>query len=130
MSKQRSGQAAVEFALSIMVFLMIMMGIFDFGRAIFEFHTLSNAVREGARYAVIQSHDDAGIRERVKDAAVGLRLTDDDIAIDPSPARTGGEAVTIIARTEFQPITPLIAPFMGADGHIDLSAKSTMDVEY
>jgi Flp pilus assembly protein TadG len=47
------GQAMVEFALVIPVFLLLMVGLFDFGRVIWVNDTLSTAAREAARYAIV-----------------------------------------------------------------------------
>ncbi|MGE5481699.1 MAG: TadE/TadG family type IV pilus assembly protein [Bacteroidota bacterium] len=48
-----SGQALVEFALVAFVFVLLVMGLVDFGRAVFTYNTLSNTAREGARYAAV-----------------------------------------------------------------------------
>jgi Flp pilus assembly protein TadG len=126
---KRWGQTLVEFALTAMVLLLIIMGIFDFGRAIYEQHTIADAAREGARYAIIATHTDAGIRQRVRDMAPGTQMTDADIQIDPVGARAGGAAVTVSISHQFDPITPLIAAFMGEDGHLILRSSSSMTVE-
>ena len=47
------GQALVEFSISITVFLMMLMAIFDFGRAIYMHNGLSQAAREVARTASV-----------------------------------------------------------------------------
>jgi hypothetical protein len=47
------GQAMVEFALVIPVFILLMVGIFDFGRVIWVNDTLSTAAREATRFAVV-----------------------------------------------------------------------------
>jgi len=47
------GQALVEFALVIPIFVLLLVGIFDFGRAIWVNDTLSTAAREAARYAIV-----------------------------------------------------------------------------
>ena len=44
-----TGQAVVEFALTIIVFLVILMGVVDFGMAIYKFNGVSQAARELAR---------------------------------------------------------------------------------
>lgn len=49
-----SGQTLVEFALVLPLLLMLMMGLFDIGRAIFYYATLNTAVREGTRIAIVQ----------------------------------------------------------------------------
>jgi hypothetical protein len=47
--RRQRGQALVEFSLAIMVFLVMLMGIFDVGRAIFTYNGVSEAAREIAR---------------------------------------------------------------------------------
>ena len=48
-----AGQALVEFAISITVFLMLLMAIFDFGRAVYMYNGLSQAAREVGRTASV-----------------------------------------------------------------------------
>lgn len=43
------GQALVEFSLSIVIFIVLLMGIFDLGRGIFMYNGVSQAAREIAR---------------------------------------------------------------------------------
>ncbi len=47
------GQTAVEFALTVPVIILVIFGIFDFGRAVWYYNTLSEAAREGTRYAMV-----------------------------------------------------------------------------
>lgn len=47
--RRQQGQALVEFSLSIIIFLVILMGIFDVGRAVFMYNGVSEASREIAR---------------------------------------------------------------------------------
>jgi Flp pilus assembly protein TadG len=46
---QERGQGLVEFSLTIIVFLVILMGVVDFGMAIYKFNGVSQAAREIAR---------------------------------------------------------------------------------
>lgn len=48
-------QALVEFALILPIALFLILGFVDLGRAIFNYATISNMVREGARYAISDS---------------------------------------------------------------------------
>lgn len=50
---ERRGQALVEFALILPIFVLLLVGILDFGRGVFAFNTLNNAAREGARVAIV-----------------------------------------------------------------------------
>jgi Flp pilus assembly protein TadG len=49
----RRGQALVEFSLILPVFLVMMMGVIDVGRAIWAQNSLAAAAREGARFAIV-----------------------------------------------------------------------------
>jgi Flp pilus assembly protein TadG len=47
------GQAMVEFALVIPIFILLMVALFDFGRVIWVNDTLSTAAREAVRFAIV-----------------------------------------------------------------------------
>src|SRR5687767_9354696 len=51
LSEQR-GQSTVEFALVSIPLFLLVIGLFDLGRATFHYHMISNAAREGARAGV------------------------------------------------------------------------------
>jgi Flp pilus assembly protein TadG len=56
MKKQTfKAQTLVEFALILPIALFLILGFFDIGRAIFNYATLTNMVREGARFAISDS---------------------------------------------------------------------------
>jgi Flp pilus assembly protein TadG len=57
--KNQKGQALVETALIIPLLLLLVMGLFDFGRAMYIKNTLNNAARAGARAAVVTPKYDA-----------------------------------------------------------------------
>jgi len=52
-SRRGRGQALVEFALILPVFLLIFFGIIDAGRLIFTYNTIANASRSAARVAIV-----------------------------------------------------------------------------
>lgn len=52
------GQALVEFSLAIIVFLLLMMGVFDFGRAIYQYNGVAQAAREIARVTAAHAGPD------------------------------------------------------------------------
>jgi TadE-like protein len=52
-------QALVEFALVAPVFFIVLFAIIEGGRFVFFYETLSNATREGARYAIIHGSNAA-----------------------------------------------------------------------
>lgn len=51
--RRQIGQALVEFAVIIPIFLTLMYAVIEFGRFIYMVQILNNAAREGARYAIV-----------------------------------------------------------------------------
>jgi Flp pilus assembly protein TadG len=51
--RARRGQALVEFALVLPLLLMLVIGVFEFGRAYNVYQVITDAAREGARTAVV-----------------------------------------------------------------------------
>ncbi len=78
------GQAMVEFALVIPVFILLMVGLFDFGRVIWVNDTLSTAAREAARFAIVHG---ATAPCPVGPAPAGTELPAPSATCDPSPSR-------------------------------------------
>src|SRR2546422_9857962 len=86
------GQAMVEFALlSGLLFLMVM-GIFDFGRAIAVYINIAEAAHEGARQLVLRSNYTSSPPDSVivnatlaKIGGGGMVLTEDPCLMKPTP---------------------------------------------
>lgn len=53
LSRRERGQALVEFALVLPIFLILLLGIIDFGWALKSWITVTNATREGARMGAV-----------------------------------------------------------------------------
>jgi Flp pilus assembly protein TadG len=100
----RPGQAMVEFALSSIVFLMIIFGTIDLGRSIYIFATLHNAVREGARVAKIEPTNTTAIRNRVVEKAPTIGISTNQVTKTCNPCTAGG-SVTVRATFTFTAIT-------------------------
>jgi Flp pilus assembly protein TadG len=47
------GSALVEYAFTLIVLMITLVGIMDFGRALYTYHFLSNAAREATRWAAV-----------------------------------------------------------------------------
>jgi Flp pilus assembly protein TadG len=55
--KRRGGSVAVEAGIILPIFLMILLGIFEYSRFVMVRNLVDNAAREGARYAVVHTYD-------------------------------------------------------------------------
>ena len=80
------GQALVEFALVVPIFLLVLCGILDFGFMLFNRMTVINAAREGARVAAMTADDTtvttvATNRVIAAAASAGMGLTASNVQI-------------------------------------------------
>lgn len=50
----QGGQTLVEFALVVLIFLVVLFGIVEFSRALWTYNTIVQATRAGARFAVVE----------------------------------------------------------------------------
>ena len=133
-SKPR-GNALVEFALVLPMLLLVFAGIIDFGFLFQRHEVLTNAVREGARIAVLPAAYGAGvIQQRVVDyvasslgSSSGLSV---DVPVRSSPS--GYQVVTVSARLEYSYLIlgPVVSLVRGTWGNsITLTAASSMRTE-
>ena|SRR5688500_6986644 len=137
---RRRGQAMVEFALIIPIFLLMIFGIIDLGRAVYAYSTLNNAAREGARVAAVDqtlTH----IEDVASGHAVGLGLPVTAVTVeyrsaddpdDPCPAAAGtalAVGCTAIVRVAYvyTAATPLIGRIVG---DINMAGESSMNVQF
>src|SRR3990172_1819953 len=60
-SGKAAGQAITEFALTLPIMLIVVIGLFDIGRAFFTLVVVTNASREGARYLSLYPEDKGNI---------------------------------------------------------------------
>ena len=67
--KSERGAELVEFALMLPILLVIIAGLWDFGRAYRTYQAITNAAREGARLAVVPAgiNQKQAVQNRVKD---------------------------------------------------------------
>ena len=54
---REKGQAMVEFSMLGIVLFIMVFGMIDAGRAVWNYNTLSHATREGTRYAIVHGAD-------------------------------------------------------------------------
>jgi hypothetical protein len=115
----------------------VILGIVEFGRALFFYSSVTSASREAARFGsavgefggVKRYADCDGIRDAARSAGAFASIEDADITIQYDdgvslieaqcpPTATIGRAdrIVITVDTEFQPIVPLLAGFFGEDG--------------
>jgi len=101
-------------------------GTIDFGRAIYMYSQLHNAVREGARYGKMNPTDTAGIKDRVTDYATSFDMASDDITVECTGGCSSASSdVTVSASASFTAITQ---DLLGI-GPITLSSSAKVNTE-
>lgn len=92
----REGQGMVEFALTLPVLLLFVLGVIDMGRILFAYADSSNALREALRHAVLMGYTDGSYRpyldcpKMADRAASGYFVLPDNVTITYKTA-TGGK---------------------------------------
>ena len=72
--KSMRGAAAVEMALVLVSMLVLILGVAEFGRALYQYNTLTKAVRDAARYLSQSDTSDASKYDEAKDDAKCLAV--------------------------------------------------------
>ncbi|MHB8891147.1 MAG: TadE family protein [Candidatus Limnocylindrales bacterium] len=133
------GQALAEFALAIPLVLLLIVAVFDVGRAVFAYNAITNAAREGARLAIV-NQDVTSVQARAVGQAGGTTTTA-DVAVafiesssgdtcdgaGGNPALAIGCSAQVTVTTRWQAITPLIGSVLGP---MTFTAVASLPVEF
>ncbi|MFQ5945131.1 MAG: TadE family protein [Anaerolineae bacterium] len=151
------GQSTLEAALTFPVLIIVLLGIFDLGRAILAYSTISNAAREGARYGIIHPtwRDSDGVRpydeyntieghaafhmttvdpSRVEiqvcfpPSNYDMAIYDFDACSNQNTDPKRGDPVAVTVRYNFLAATPVISALWGG-GNLPLGSRTTMELE-
>jgi Flp pilus assembly protein TadG len=104
--KGEKGQALVEFALLIPIFLILLFAIVDFGMGFYSWITVTNAAREGARLGAVLATQQE-IEDRVYDS---VNLPDEATKMTVTVTNAQGqpgESVVVKVDYDYDLITPL-----------------------
>ena len=124
------GQTLIEFAFIAPIIFLFLFTIVDFGTAMDRRITIQHAVREGARYAAVNT-DCAGIQAATAAQAQNI-IEDTDVTVSYStdPAERG-DAVTVKASFVYQPwiFNSIASAFGVTGGSIDMSPSASSRLE-
>ncbi len=141
------GQALVEFALLIPIFLILLFAIVDFGMGFYSWITVTNSAREGARVGAVHAPLNVAsspcfgkgsleqcIEDRVLDSA---DLADEDTKMTVTITNAqgqSGESVVVKVDYDYDLITPLagLVNFFSGDTigpTLNLSSTADMRLE-
>lgn len=134
--RRDEGQTLVEFALILPIFVLVLMGIFDFGRAIYAYNTINNAARQAVRVGIVNQNVGAIDAEAIQHG-VSLGLDAGDVTVTflaPDYTSTGtcpatpryGCVVEVEVHYQYTAATPIIGTIVGV---LDLEGSSRQLIE-
>ncbi len=112
-----SGQTMVEFALTLMILLLLIFGMIDFGRAVYTASIVQWAAQQGARAGIVDP--------TTVEAVIDSKL----VALDPARATItvtegSNNMVTVSINYHFEFVAPIVAQIVG--NGIDLHGSASM----
>ena len=132
------GATIVEFALSFLLFLLVILTLLEIGRGIWTYTTLAQATRQAGRYCIISGSENpttiANIETVVKRHCMGLNLPDVSVSCVWNPAATPkldpalvrrGDIVQIKVNYPFRLVT---SPLVLAQSTLMMSSTTRMVV--
>ncbi len=139
---RQEGQGLVEFSLTIVIFLVILMGVVDFGMAVYKFNGVSQAAREIARVTSVHpcvapdaltcvpggSAETAAVVAVQKNLVPALGDPDfkcvDAAGTEVTPCDFSKHSVLVEIVAEYRPVTPLL----GLTGQWDMKGSSSAQI--
>lgn len=107
-TRKRPGVAAVEFALVVPFFILLLLGMIEFGRGLMVQQMLINATREGARHAVLPESTVQSVKTTVAqflaDSSISVSASGVTVSPDPTTA-LNNEQITVSVQVPYSNIS-------------------------
>ena len=138
MVRSESGAELIEFALTLPLLLLIVLGIIEFGLVFREYEIITNAAREGARVGILPAYTGtAPVQARVEEYLTTGGLDPLRWTVTPgvaTPTPVGGLCISLrpVTVTYIHPVPFLggIMSYFGSTfGQMTLTARSSMRTE-
>ncbi len=140
--RQSDGAALVEFAILCSVFLLIVLGILEFGLLWYTKQVITNATREGARYGIAWDTKADGTRKAPKDFSPSIESVVNNYITGRIPSvnctvtvenntayQTGTKGSDLIVRVACTNAYDLLGGFIPALRNITFNAQTVMKCE-
>ena len=126
----QKGQSLVELSITMVILLVLLLSIFEFGYAFLYYITIKDAAQEGAIYGSLypSAACNTTLVSRVRNSSSSPAINITDTTVTPvTVTRTGttsGYTITVNVTHHYHVITPLIRTILN-DSTIDLHASIT-----
>ena len=122
-----AGQAAVEFALVLPLFVLLVFAICEFGRVWMNQHVLTTASRTGARVGILPSSTTGDVQTAVDNhlTAAGLDPTNASVSMsNVGTSASSGDVTSVSVSYDVAILTGSLIPAL--QGTITLNSATTM----
>ena len=131
----------MEFALILPIFILLLVGIFDMGRAVYDYNVISNAARQAMRVAIVDQNTTAITNEAVQHS-IGIATasnvtvqfidtatatTYSTCAAAPTGCKLGWQAVVTVTY-DYTAATPVVGNLVGTIGMASTSKQAIESV--
>lgn len=127
-SRRERGAVTVETALVTIFLLILVTGIIDLGRAIFNDISIQDAAQEGAFYGAFEENVTIeGIEERAAASTSSPVLSSDDVTAVCSPltkSKVDGGRVEVTVTYQLDLVTPFVGEWLGGSLTLHKTAES------
>jgi Flp pilus assembly protein TadG len=130
--RQEHGQDIVEYALTLPLFVLLILGVLEFSVVIMAYDTIANAAREGARAGVPLPNSECNVACRNAEAVAaaeylttGLNPAELTITV----TRPAGTRIRVQVSYDAVLVTAPMITAIGGSGTISLNAVTTMVLE-
>lgn len=124
--RNESGSGLVEYALVFLAFMTMLLGVADFGRAMYAYHFVSSAAREATRYAIVRSCSTTStncptavsatdIQTFVRQVPLGIDPTQVTAQTTWTPNRNPGSVVQVTVNYSFSFAVPIVSKLITAN---------------
>ena len=124
--RNRRGAVLIEFVMISMLLLLSIIGVMEFGRAVWVHNSLSHAAREGARWAIVRGNQSGRVADTAAVSSYVLTKTSTrPVAVSTvwSPNKDPGSTVTVTVQHSFRAVVPIIPT-------ITLGSRSRMVISF
>ncbi|HEX5444462.1 MAG TPA: TadE family protein [Pirellulales bacterium] len=128
-ARSRRGVAAVEFALVAPLFLILLLGVIEYGRMLVVQQVVNEAAREGVRAAVCAGAQTSDVLAAANDRLTASSISGAAVTVSPSPpgSAANGDPVSVTVEVPFSAVSWLHSS--AALDATTLSATCTMRSE-
>ena len=130
-SNPRKGATVIEFALTFLLLITLVAGVFELGRAVWTYNALTHAAKQASRYAMVHGarnplgQSDTSVENYAKAQVVGVPAADVTVNVVTDPNNEPGSKVTVTVATT---LNFVVAPLLGLDRSVTLRGKSVKTI--